>query len=165
VAVPTLDALWRPNDVGPQPKTRDDRELIRSYSNQPAAELVYHDLTVVMNRLASVSPAGVAQIQGWINEIETLESDWAGQVADGNATYAQATEYEGPLPGATIERADMLSQADVLKWDTDLKKVKFKTAPGANTQAGNMGQRIADLKGRILTALDLLPRYGGIVRS
>jgi hypothetical protein len=165
VAVPTLNVLWRPNATGPQPKTRDDRELIRSYSNQPAAELVYHDLTVVMNRLASVSPAGVAQIQAWINEIENLEGDWAGQVADGNATYAQATEYEGPLPGATIERADMLSQADVLKWDTDLKKVKFKTAPGANTQAGNMGQRIADLKGRILTALDLVPRSGGIVRS
>jgi hypothetical protein len=139
VAIPTLHVLWRPNATGPQPKTRDDRELIRSYSNQPAAELVYHDLTVTMNRLASVSPAGVAQIQGWINEIENLESDWSGQVADGNAIYANATEYEGPLPGATIAREDMLMQADVLKWDTDLKKVKFKTMPGANTHAGNMG--------------------------
>lgn len=165
MAIPTLHVLWRPNATGPQPKTRDDRELIRSYSNQPAAEVVYHDLTVTMNRLAAVSPAAVAQIQTWVNEIENLEGDWAGQVADGNATYAQATEYEGPLPGATIERADMLQKADVLQWDTDLKKVKFKTAPGANTQAGNMGQRIADLKGRILTALDLVPRHGGIVRS
>lgn len=163
-ALPTLDPLWRPNATGPSPNTRDDRELIRSYSGQPAVHVVYHDLTVQMNRLASVSPAGVAQIQGWINEIENLEGDWSGQVADGTSSYAGATEYEGPVPGTSVERSDLLKRADVLEWDTDLKKVKYKLQQGTATQAGSMGQRIADLKGRILIAMDL-NRSGGIVRS
>lgn len=164
MAIPTLDPLWRPNATGPTPKTRDDRELIRSYSMQPAVERVLHDITVTMNRIASVSPGAVAQIQAWINEIELLESDWAGQVADGTAHYAQAAEYEGPLPGATIERADMLKRADVLEWDTSLKRVRFVAGAGSATQAGSIGQRVNDLKGRVLTALELQP-MGGIVRS
>ena len=162
--IPTLDPLWRPNATGPNPKTRDDRELIRSYSGQPAVERVLHDLTVTMNRMSSISPAAVAQVQTWINEIETLEGDWSGQVAEGTAHYAGASEYEGPLPGTTVERSDMLKRADVLEWDTDLKKVKYKLQQGTATQAGSMGQRIADLKGRVLTAMEL-NRSGGIVRS
>jgi hypothetical protein len=164
VPIPTLDPLWRPNATGPNPKTRDDRELIRSYSGQPAVERVLHDLTVTMNRMSSISPAAVAQVQTWINEIETLEGDWSGQVAEGTAHYAGASEYEGPLPGTTVERSDMLKRADVLEWDTDLKKVKYKLQQGTATQAGSMGQRIADLKGRVLTAMEL-NRSGGIVRS
>ena len=164
MAIPTLSVLWRPNATGPNPRTRDDRELIRGYSGQPAVERVLHDLTVTMNRMASISPAAVAQVQTWINEIETLEGDWSGQVADGTAHYAGASEYEGPLPGTTVERSDMLKRADVLEWDTDLKKVRYKLQQGTATQAGSMGQRIADLKGRVLTAMEL-NRSGGIVRS
>jgi hypothetical protein len=117
-----------------------------------------------MNRMASISPAAVAQIQSWINEIETLEGEWSGKVAEGSAHYAGAIEYEGPLPGSVPDRADMLKRADVLEWDTDLSKVKYKLQQGNATQAGSMGQRIADLKGRVLTAMEL-NRSGGIVRS
>jgi len=164
VPIPTLSILWRPNATGPNPKTRDDRELIRAYSGQPAVERVLHDLTVTMNRMADISPAAVAQVQRWINEIETLEGDWSGQVAEGTAHYAGAIEYEGPLAGSVPDRADTLKRADVLEWDTDLSKVKYKLQQGSATQAGSMGQRIADLRGRVLIAMEL-NRSGGIVRS
>ena len=164
MAIPTLSILWRPNGTGPSPNTRDDRELIRSYSGQPALEIVLHDITVSMNRMATISPAAVAQIQTWINEIETLEASWAAQVTSGTAHYAQADEYEGPIPGTTITREDMVSKADVMSWDTDLMKVKFKSGGAGMTQAGATGQRVADLRSRVLRAMDLMPK-GGVVRS
>lgn len=166
-SLPTLDPLWRPNATGPSPKARDDRELIRSYSDQPAVHVVYHDLTVAMNRLADVSPAGVAQIQGWINEVENLEGQWAGYVEDGTAAQLQAAEYEGPIGGVALSRDNQLKRADVLEWDTQANRVRISNGTGGTaTQANAIAGRIAQLKGRILKAMDLAPSgQARLVRS
>lgn len=163
-ALPTLNDLWRPN--GDDANT-DDRELIRQYSNQPAVQVVLHDLTVTMNRMAEIAPASVAQIQTWIDEIETLEAQWAAEVAAGTAHYSQAQEYEGPLPGTALTRDDLLKRADVLEWDTNLNRVRIVAgAGGGGTAAGATGQRIGELKARVLKAMDLSPQYGTrVVRS
>lgn len=143
-SLPTLNALWRPNGTGPSPQTRDDRELIRSYSGQPAVQIVLHDLTVTMNRMADISPAGVAQVQAWINEVETLETQWSGYVAD----------------GSSAQLSTPLKRADVLEWDTS----------GATSQGGQasvIAGRIGTIKGRILTAMGLTATTGQaqLVRS
>ena len=163
-ALPTLNALWRPNDGD---SSKDDRELIRQYSGPPAVQAVLHDITNAMNRMATISSAAVAQIQTWIDEVETLEADWAAEVAAGTAHYSQAEEYEGPLPGTTLSRDDLLKRADVLEWDTGLNRVRIKAGAGGRaTAAGATGQRIGELKGRILASMDLQPQYGArLMRS
>lgn len=164
-ALPTLNALWRPNDGEPGV---DDRSLIRSYANLSASQYQLHELTSAMNRLATVDAASVTQVQGWIDEVETLEAQWAAEVAAGTAHYSQAAEYEGPLPGTALTRDDLLRRADVLEWDTNLNRVRIVAgAGGSGTAAGATGQRIGELKGRIMRALDLQDPYGGarLVRS
>jgi hypothetical protein len=157
-SLPTLNTLWRPNSTGPAPNSRNDRELIRSYSDQPSVQVVYHDLTVAMNRLADVSPAGVAQVQTWINEIEDLEEQWSGYVADGTAAQLQAAQYEGPIGGVALSRDSQLKRADVLEWDTQANRVRISNgAGGTATQANAIAGRIAQLRGRILKAMDLAP--------
>jgi hypothetical protein len=159
-ALPTLDPLWRTTP-------RDDRELIRGYSDQPAVQVVLHDLTVAMNRMADVSPAAVAQIQTWIDEVEDLEEQWAGYVADGTAAQLQASEYEGPIGGTAMTRDDMLKRADVLEWDTSANRVRISNGAGSGgTQASAISGRIGQLKARILKAMDLSPMAGArLIRS
>jgi hypothetical protein len=70
MAVPTLNPLWRSSP-------RDDRELIREYALWPLSEYNLTQLTATMNRIAQVSPAAVTSVQGWIDEIETLEQNKA----------------------------------------------------------------------------------------
>lgn len=160
--IPTLNALWRPNNSD---ATRDDRELIRQYSSQPAVEVVLHDLTVSMNRMATVSPAAVSQIQTWIDEVEDLEEQWAGYVADGTASQLSAAEYEGPINGTALSRDDSLKRADVLEWDTSANRVRIRNGSSGGTQASAIAGRISSLKGRILKAMDLSPRTATLQRS
>jgi hypothetical protein len=60
--IPTLSALWRPN----QGSTRDDRELIRGYALWPLSAYNLTQLTAIMNRVADTSAATVAQVQAWM---------------------------------------------------------------------------------------------------
>jgi hypothetical protein len=94
--IPTLNALWRPNDASQV----DDRELIRGYALWPLSAYNLTQLTAIMNRMAQVSPAAVASVQAWIDEIEILEQDWADKVADGTAHLGNVESYEGPHPAS-----------------------------------------------------------------
>jgi hypothetical protein len=161
MAIPTLNALWRPNGSD---ATKDDRELIRGYSEQPAVETVLHDLTVNMNRMATVSPAAITQIQTWIDEIEELDEQWAGYVADGTASQLSAAEYEGPINGAPLSRDDQLKRADVLEWDTTANRVRIKSAAGGQgSQSAAIAGRIASLKGKVLQAMNLSRSAGAVL--
>jgi hypothetical protein len=130
-------------------------------------QVVLHDLTVTMNRMADVSPAAVTQIQTWIDEVEDLEEQWAGYVADGTAAQLSASEYEGPINGTPLTSDDQLKRADVLEWDTTANRVRISNgAGGTATQANAIGSRIGQLKGRILKAMDLSPMAGArLLRS
>jgi hypothetical protein len=159
--IPTLNALWRPNGAD---ATKDDRELIRGYSEQPAVETVLHDLTVNMNRMATVSPAAITQIQTWIDEIEELDEQWSGFVADGTASQLSAAEYEGPINGTAVSRDDQLKRADVLEWDTTANRVRIKSAAGGQgSQSAAIAGRIASLKGKVLQAMNLSRSAGAVL--
>jgi hypothetical protein len=161
MAIPTLNALWRPNGAD---ATKDDRELIRGYSEQPAVETVLHDLTVNMNRMATVSPAAITQIQTWIDEIEELDEQWSGFVADGTASQLSAAEYEGPINGTAVSRDDQLKRADVLEWDTTANRVRIKSAAGGQgSQSAAIAGRIASLKGKVLQAMNLSRSAGAVL--
>jgi hypothetical protein len=161
MAIPTLNALWRPNGAD---ATKDDRELIRGYSEQPAVEVVLHDLTVNMNRMATVSPAAITQIQTWIDEIEELDEQWSGFVADGTASQLSAAEYEGPINGTAVSRDDQLKRADVLEWDTTANRVRIKSAAGGQgSQSAAIAGRIASLKGKVLQAMNLSRSAGAVL--
>jgi hypothetical protein len=161
MAIPTLNALWRPNGAD---ATKDDRELIRGYSEQPAVEVVLHDLTVNMNRMATVSPAAITQIQTWIDEIEELDEQWSGFVADGTASQLSAAEYEGPINGTAVSRDDQLKRADVLEWDTTANRVRIKSAAGGQgSQSAAIASRIASLKGKVLQAMNLSRSAGAVL--
>jgi hypothetical protein len=161
MAIPTLNALWRPNGSD---ATKDDRELIRGYSEQPAVEVVLHDLTVNMNRMATVSPAAITQIQTWIDEIEELDEQWSGFVADGTASQLSAAEYEGPINGTAVSRDDQLKRADVLEWDTTANRVRIKSAAGGQgSQSAAIAGRIASLKGKVLQAMNLSRSAGAVL--
>ena len=146
-AIPTLNALWRPNGSS----TRDDRELIRSYAAWPVSSYNLTQLTSILNRVADTSAATVTQVQAWIDEIENLEADWADKVADGTAHLGNVQSYEGPAPGANLTRDDIRKKADVLEWDTSLLRVSYQSGgrPDA-TAGGTIAGRIAQLKSRIL---------------
>jgi len=155
MAIPTLNQLWRTSP-------RDDRELIRGYAGWPVSSYNLQILTTILNRAADTSAATVTQCQAWIDEIETLEQDWADQIGDGTAHLGNAAEYEGPLPGATVSRDQQLKKADVLEWDTSLLRVKVTTGGRADATAGGVrGTRIAQLQRRILQALGIRPYNDG----
>lgn len=151
-AIPTLNALWRPN----QGSTRDDRELIRSYAMWPVSSYNLTQLTSVLNRVADTSAATVAQVQSWIDEIENLEADWSDKVADGTAHLGNVQSYEGPVPGSNLTRDDLRKRADVLEWDTSLLRVSYQSGgrPDA-TAGGTIATRIQQLKGRILETIGI----------
>jgi len=152
MALPTLNALWGPNGT----RTVQDRSLIRVYLSLPASDEAMAHLTTQMNSVASVDPPSVAQVQAWLDEILTLEQTQSDEVDSGTAHLGNATSYEGLAPGKTLTRADKLSQAKLLQWDTSLDKVKYEF--GSNPRATSQGQReerISALTRRIETALNL----------
>jgi hypothetical protein len=154
MAIPTLNSLWRAT-------TTNDRELIRGYAGWPLSVSNLTELTAIMNRVAITSTAAVVQVQRWIDEIETLESDWADQVESGTAHLGNAASYEGPAPGSSLSRDDLKEQADVLKWDTSLLRVKYESGGAGGTAGAVLGGRLADLKGRIFQTLGIQPVSGG----
>jgi hypothetical protein len=150
--IPTLNALWRPNGSS----ARDDRELIRGYASWPISAYNLTQLTTILNRAADTSPATVAQVQSWIDEIENLEQDWSDKVSDGTAHLGNVQSYEGPAPGANLTRDDLRKRADVLEWDTSLLRVSYQS--GGRTDAtvgGTIANRIQQLKGRIFQTLGI----------
>jgi hypothetical protein len=161
-AIPPLNALWRPNETGPSPKTREDRELIRQAASYPATELGLFSLTEAMNDLARVSPATVAQIQRWINEIEELQSIWSGKVLDGTAHHGNVDSYEGPIPGRVITEDDRESKLGPIEKDTSLLKVKLSGGGAAATEGAVTAGRIAALQERIVEALGIRQQGGGM---
>jgi len=146
MAIPILNNLWR---VSP----KDDRELIRGYAGWPLSVSNLTELTAIMNRVAITSAAAVTQVQKWIDEIETLESDWADKVESGTAHLGNAASYEGPAPGKTLSRDDLKKKADVLEWDTSLLRVKYESGGAGGTAGAVLGGRLDDLKGRVLQTL------------
>jgi hypothetical protein len=159
-----LDPLWRPNTTGPAPVDREDRELIRQYSQFPATESSLVSITEQMNTVAENSTATVVKIQGWINAIEELEAQQATAIADGTAFLGNVEEYEGLRPGYNPTRRDMLSKAETLEWDVEtLAKVRIRTGRpgGEGTATGMQNSRISELKSRVLGALALTGPAGG----
>jgi hypothetical protein len=150
MAIPTLNSLWRAT-------TTDDRELIRGYASWPLSVSNLTELTAIMNRVAITSTAAVVQVQKWIDEIETLESDWADKVESGTAHLGNAASYEGPAPGSSLTRDDLKKRADVLEWDTSLLRVKIDSGGAGGTAGAVLGGRLVDLKGRIFQTLGIEP--------
>ncbi|NBT76297.1 MAG: hypothetical protein EBT15_10090 [Betaproteobacteria bacterium] len=153
MAIPTLNNLWR---ITP----KDDRELIRGYAGWPLSVTNLTELTSILNRVAITSAPAVRQVQQWIDEIETLESDYADQVENGTAHLNNAASYEGPTPGKTLSRDDLKKKADVLEWDTSLLRVKYESGGAGGTAGAVLGGRLVTLKGRIFQALGIEPVSG-----
>ena len=145
-----LDPLWRAANP-------DDRDLIREYAGITVSHTSMAMITDLMNGLATVAPATVPRLQGWIDEIITLETDQADLIADRTAHLGEVKVYEGLRPGVRPSRDDMRSEAGPVKWDTEsLYKVRLETGSGpGSTAGGQTNLRIADLKTRILTAIGL----------
>ena len=157
MAIPTLNALWRPNGGS----SINDRELIREYALWPLSEYNLTQLTAIMNRIAQVSPAAVTSVQGWIDEIETLEQNWADQVEDGTAHLGNVESYEGPTPGTTLTRQDRQTKADVLEWDSSLLKVKYQAGKRSDSTAGGvLHARVDTLKAKVFQTLGIKPYDG-----
>lgn len=157
MTIPTLNALWRPNGGS----VIDDRELIREYALWPLSEYNLTQLTATMNRIAQVSPAAVTSVQGWIDEIETLEQNWADQVEDGTAHLGNVESYEGPTPGTTLTRLDRQTKADVLEWDSSLLKVKYQAGRRSDSTAGGvLHARVDKLKAKVFQTLGIKPYDG-----
>ena len=157
MTIPTLNALWRPNGGS----VIDDRELIREYALWPLSEYNLTQLTATMNRIAQVSPAAVTSVQGWIDEIETLEQNWADQVEDGTAHLGNVESYEGPTPGTTLTRQDRQTKADVLEWDSSLLKVKYQAGRRSDSTAGGvLHARVDNLKAKVFQTLGIKPYDG-----
>lgn len=158
MTIPTLNALWRPNGAS----VIDDRELIREYALWPLSEYNLTQLTATMNRIAQVSPAAVTSVQGWIDEIETLEQNWADQVEDGTAHLGNVESYEGPTPGTTLTRQDRQTKADVLEWDSSLLKVKYQAGLRSDSTAGGvLHARVDKLKAKLFQTLGIKPYDDG----
>jgi hypothetical protein len=146
------DPLWRPTATS----TRNDRDLIRTYIGWPATEGSLVELTQQMNSVATLSPSTVAQIQGWLDEIVTLEETQADEVDAGTAHLGNAEEYEGPIPGTSPTRDQQLNQAGKLAWDTSLLKARYRFGGGTRASAqGQRDERIQALINRIATALNV----------
>jgi hypothetical protein len=158
MALEALNPLWRPNAVGPRPISRDDRELIRKYAALPVSHSGMSWVTSSMNTVAEISPPTVAQIQAWINEIEDLESGYAGQVADGTAHLGNTRNYKGLRPGINPTRRELMDKAGDLEWDVEawaLAEIETVDGP-SGTAGGAIAGRLSVLKANILSALDLL---------
>lgn len=153
MTIPTLNALWR---VTP----RDDRELIRGYAGWPLSVTNQTELTSILNRVALISASTVSQVQRWIDEIESLEADYADRVEAGREHLLNAASYEGPAPGTTLTRDDMKSKADVLEWDTSLLRVRYESGGSGGTAGAVLGGRLVTLKGRIFQTLGIEPVSG-----
>lgn len=158
--LPTLNALWRTTPI-------DDRDAIRSYADAPATEVNLHRLTVAMNLMAEASPAAVARCKSWISEIEDLETIWADKVVSGTAHLGNAEEYEGPVPGTTPTRDQQLRRADVVEWDTNLLRVRYRSGSGAGTEGAVLAARVQELKHKVLIAVGFDGATAGarIIRS
>jgi hypothetical protein len=155
MTLPTVDPLWRPNTTFPGV---DDLALIRTYINWPASDGSLTELIQQLNAVAKNSPATVTQVQGWVDEIEELEETQADAVSDGTAHLGNAEEYEGPVPGTEPTRAQQLSQAGKLTWDTSLLKARYRFGSGARATAqGQRDERIGFLVSRIASALNVQP--------
>lgn len=156
MTLPTVSTLWRPNSSS---ATVNDLALIRTYINWPASDGSLTELIQQLNAVAKNSPATVTQVQGWVDEIEELEETQADAVSDGTAHLGNAEEYEGPIPGTTPTRAQQLSQAGKLTWDTSLLKARYRFGSGARASAqGQRDERISLLVSRIASALNVQPR-------
>lgn len=152
MALPTVDALWRPNANS----TVNDLALIRTYVNWPASDASLTELIEQLNSVAKLSPATVTQVQGWVDEIETLEQTQADEVDAGTAHLGNAEEYTGPIPGTSPTRDQQLSQAGKLTWDTSLLKATYRFGSGARATAqGQREERIELLINRIAQALNV----------
>lgn len=153
MAIPTLSVLWRPNTATP---TVNDLAQIRMLIGWPASDGSLTELVQQMNSVAKLSPASVAQVQGWVDEIATLEETQADEVDSGTAHLGNAEEYEGPIPGTSPSRDAQLSQAGKLTWDTSLLKARYRFGTGARATAqGQRDERIELLISRIATALNV----------
>jgi hypothetical protein len=153
MTLPTVDPLWRPNNTS---AVINDLELIRTYINWPASEGSLIELIQQLNSVAKNSPATVTQVQSWIDEIRDLEETQADAVGDGTAHLGNAEEYEGPIPGTSPTRAQQLSQAGKLTWDTSLLKARYRFGNGARASAqGQRDERITLLVSRIARALNV----------
>lgn len=153
--IPTLNSLWRSTS------TRDDRELIRGYAGWPLSISNQTELTSVLNKAALISASTVQQVQKWIDEIETLEADYADRVEAGREHLLNASSYEGPAPGSSLTRDDLQSKADVLEWDTSLLRVKYESGGSSGTAGAVLAGRLATLKGKIFQTLGIQPVGGG----
>ncbi|MBU6251222.1 MAG: hypothetical protein KGO47_08665 [Cyanobacteria bacterium REEB417] len=152
MAIPSLNALWRPNSSN----ATNDRDLIRAWLGWPASEVALVELSQQMNVVATISPTTVPQVQAWIDEVLELEETQADAVAAGTAHLGNAEEYEGPIPGTTPTRDQQLSQAKTLTWDTSLLKARYRFGSGARATAqGQRDERIQLLISRIANALNV----------
>lgn len=153
MALPTLNSLWRPNTSN---TVRNDRDLIRTWINWPATDASLTELIEQMNTVASLSPSTVTQVQGWVDEVVTLEETQADLIDAGTAHLGNAEEYEGPIPGTSPDRDAQLEAAGPLKWDTSLLKARYKLGSGARATAqGQREERMELLIGRIASALNV----------
>ena len=107
LALPPLNALWRPNTGS----TVDDLERIRTYIGWPGTQGSLTELIMQLNTVADLRPAMVTQVQTWVDEIADLEETQADAVAAGTAHLGNAEEYEGPIPGTSPTRDQQLDPA------------------------------------------------------
>jgi len=149
-----------PNTIPPWRSS--DREQIRGYSGWPVSTYNLTQLTAAMNRVAEASADAVTQLQAWIDEVETLEQDWADKVSDGTAHLGNVQSYEGPAPGTALSKDDRQTKADVLEWDASLLKVSYQAGTrGDSTAGGVLHARVSELKGKILQAIGIKSYDGG----
>lgn len=152
MAIPTLNALWRPNSSS----AINDRNLIRAWIGWPASETALIELSQQMNVVATISPTTVPQVQAWVDEVVALEETQADLIDAGTAHLGNAEEYEGPIPGTSPDRDAQLEAAGPLKWDTSLLKARYRFGSGARATAqGQREERIQLLIGRIAAALNV----------
>jgi hypothetical protein len=154
LALPPLNALWRPNTGS----TVDDLERIRTYIGWPGTQGSLTELIQQLNTVADLRPAMVTQVQAWVDEVADLEETQADAVAAGTAHLGNAEEYEGPIPGTSPTRDQQLSQAEGLQWDTSLLKARYRFGTGSGMAATAQGQRdsrIELLINRIAAALNV----------
>lgn len=156
----TVDPLWRPNSSSPEV---NDLAQIRELIGWPASHASLTGLIEQLNSVASLSPATVAQVQGWLDEISALEEAHADALDAGTAHLGNAEEYEGPIPGTAPTRDQQQNQVGELSWDTSLLKARYKFGSSARaTIQGQRDERIELLTSKIATAINVrrLPRGG-----